>query len=585
MTLDRADATADALAAAVEGLYRIEKEIGRGGMGVVFLAVDEQLQRRVAIKTLPPHLSRDEDVRARFLREARTAGALSHPGIVPIYSAAERGGVVYFVMRWIDGDSLADRLAANGPMSSDAVAALMIELTHALGYAHSQGVVHRDIKAENVLIERNTGKAVITDFGIARVAESTPMTATGTVLGTVQYMSPEQVTGDPLDGRTDLYALGVLAFHALTCRFPFERPMPSAVLVAHVNAAPAKLTWYAPDVWPKLDRVVSRLLEKNPAARFASAETLRNALEGNTGAHAAVPVPLLPGNRQVVPTQGKPPVESHRAAHVQRERLSTADAQRVWARAAELQANTGVLVPPPEFPTGGEPAEAATHGYDLVVVRESALDAGIDVKYVDRALAERSHGAPHGVVQGEMMEQKPGLFVGSRTKLEYEGALEGELTGDGFEEIADFVRRSMGEMVQVSQVGRTLTITTHSAAPAFKPFGFGGRRSGAQRMLQLTVSSRNGKTTVHGFEDMQQLSGAMFGGIMGGVGMGGGGMLMGLTMGATQDPLLALPLWITTLVGSYVGARTLFRRKSKQRAEELQRLVDRVLTRASEHLK
>jgi serine/threonine-protein kinase len=573
MPLDRTDATSDALARAVAGQYRLEKEIGRGGMGVVYLAVDEQLDRHVAIKTLPPHLSQDPNVRERFLREGRTAGALSHPGIVPIYSAAERDGVVYFVMRWIDGESLADRLAANGPMSSSAVMALLAELTHALGYAHAQGVVHRDIKAENVLIERKTGKAVITDFGIARVAETQPMTATGSVLGTVQYMSPEQVTGDALDGRSDLYALGILAYHAVTCRFPFERPMPSAVLVAHVNAPPPRVSWIVPDVSPKLERIISRLLEKNPAARFASAETLRNALESRgdePNVPAALPLATPPARIDAQsPGRANAPTP---------ERLSSADAQQVWARAAELQANTGLVVPPTPIQLKDPTGEAATRGYDVMLVRESAFDAGIDVKYVDRALAERSRAVQVGVTQGDSMQRKPNAFTGSHTRLEYEGSVEGELDADGFEEIADEVRRRLGEMVQVSAVGRTLTITTATTVVV-------GRRSNTPRMLQITVTSRNGRTTVHAFENLQQLTGAIFGSIMGGVGGGGGGMLMGITMGATQNPLIAFPVWLSTIGAAYLGARLLFRKKSNERANELQQIVERVLAKARDHVR
>ena len=161
--------------------------------------------------------------------------------------------------------------------------------------------------------------------------------------------------------------------------------------------------------------------------------------------------------------------------------------------------------------------------------------------------------------------------------MEYEGAIEGELTPDGFEEIADEVRRALGEMVQVSAVGRTLTITTASAG--------GGRRSTTPRFLQVTVTSRNGRTTVHGFENLQQLAGAMFGGIMGGVGGGGGGMVMGMVMGTTQNPAIAFPAWGAMIAGGYVAARVLFWRKSGQRAEELKKLVERVLAKARENVR
>ncbi|MEO7362650.1 MAG: serine/threonine-protein kinase, partial [Gemmatimonadaceae bacterium] len=167
--LDRSDPATQALLRATAGQYSIEREVGRGGMGVVYLGVDEQLERPVAIKTLPPHLAADPKIRGRFLREARTAGALSHPNIVPIYAAAERNGVVYFAMRYINGESLAERLARLGPLSANEVVSLLRQLASALGYAHASGVVHRDIKTENVLLDSETGRAMLTDFGIARV--------------------------------------------------------------------------------------------------------------------------------------------------------------------------------------------------------------------------------------------------------------------------------------------------------------------------------------------------------------------------------------------------------------------------------
>jgi serine/threonine-protein kinase len=168
------DGIADALRRAVDGQFRIDREIGRGGMGIVYCAFDEQLQREVALKTLPPHLAADVQVRSRFLREARTAAALSHPNIVPIYSAAERNGVVYFAMGFVDGESLAERIAREGPLPIAALFPMLDQLAAALGFAHAHGVVHRDVKAENVLLDRKSGRVMVTDFGIARVAETQP---------------------------------------------------------------------------------------------------------------------------------------------------------------------------------------------------------------------------------------------------------------------------------------------------------------------------------------------------------------------------------------------------------------------------
>ena len=231
-----------ALARSLAGQYALECEIGRGGMGIVYRARDVKLDRPVAIKVLPPYIQQDAQVRERFLREARTAASLSHPNIVPIYRADEIEGRAFFAMGYVDGASLAQRIRAEGPLPVSVVVPVLAEVARALDYAHGRSVIHRDVKAENILIERETERAFITDFGIARVAATASMTATGQLLGTVWYMSPEQVMGQPIDGRADLYALGVVGYFALSGRFPFEYEAPAAVLVAHATKpAPSAL--------------------------------------------------------------------------------------------------------------------------------------------------------------------------------------------------------------------------------------------------------------------------------------------------------------------------------------------------------
>ena len=232
-------ADALALSQALDGQYEIHREVGRGGMGIVFLARDLKLERLVAIKTLPPTLAADEVIRARFLREARTAAALNHPNIVGIHRADDLKGTVFFVMGFVDGPSLAQLIRDGGPLTPRTAVSILYDVADALGYAHGAGVIHRDVKAENILIDRASSRAMVTDFGIARVAEAAPLTATGTVLGTVHYMSPEQVAGESVDRRSDVYSLGVVAFYALAGRFPFDSPTASAVLVAHVTQGSA----------------------------------------------------------------------------------------------------------------------------------------------------------------------------------------------------------------------------------------------------------------------------------------------------------------------------------------------------------
>ena len=217
-----------ALRVALQGQYSIERELGRGGMGIVVLARDERLDRQVALKVLPPSLAEHPETRERFLREARMAAQLSHPNIVPVYRADDIGGFAFFAMGFIDGETLGDRVRARGTLPPVEVVRVLREVAWALAYAHARGIVHRDVKPENILIERGTGRAVVTDFGIARSDFNPALTQDGLVLGTVHYMSPEQSSGEPLDGRSDLYALGCVGFLALSGRLPLESASPQA---------------------------------------------------------------------------------------------------------------------------------------------------------------------------------------------------------------------------------------------------------------------------------------------------------------------------------------------------------------------
>jgi len=556
---------APSLARAVAGAFRLVREIGRGGMGVVYLAEDTQLERRVAIKTLPSHLMADAQVRQRFLREARTAAALSHPNIVPIYSAAERDGVVYFTMGYVEGESLAERLLRDGPLDVPAALAIVRQLALALEAAHAANVVHRDIKAENVLLD-GAGRAVVTDFGIARVSEAQPITATGTVLGTVHYMSPEQVMGEPLDGRSDLYALGVLLFHMLSGRFPFERANNSAVLVAHVNTAPPRLREVAPHVPASVDALVHDLLAKRREARLASARALLERLDtlapdddGAEAPAAALPVPV------VIPASPTLPARP----------LSSAEAEAVWARAAELQANTGVVVPPAQFPA--PPAEPAlTRGYEAALVKEGAVEAGIAPKYVERAMAEQAAAAhpPTDVIvhAGRQALAAPNVFLGAHSKIEFEAVVEGELSLEAFEDVADIARRSLGDLVSISAVGRTLTISTSVPRP---------NHAATPRALQLTLSARNGRTTVRAFEDLSQTVTGLFVGLGLGAGFSVGTATLGVLIN-TGNPGTGVALAAGILVSALGSARLLLGRTVKAKSRELRELVEELARFAAE---
>jgi serine/threonine-protein kinase len=263
--------------------YEIDNELGRGGMGIVYRARDKRLKRVVAIKLLPPELAFRSEIRSRFLREAETSAALSHPNIVPIYSVDEKDGLVFFVMQFVDGDNLGKRIQATGPMDVGDVRRILGEVASALSLAHSRGVVHRDIKPDNILLNKEDGRAMVTDFGIARAISEgadSRLTATGVAIGTPHYMSPEQCAGDrDVDGRADLYSLGIVGYLMLTGELPFSAGTTPALLVKQISEIPTPVERKRAGVPEDLARIVMRLLEKDPANRFPDAAALEQALE------------------------------------------------------------------------------------------------------------------------------------------------------------------------------------------------------------------------------------------------------------------------------------------------------------------
>ncbi len=266
----------------LESQYEVEREIGRGGMGIVYKGRDKRLKRPVAIKLLPPELAFRSEIRSRFLREAEMAAQLSHPHIVPIYSVDEREGLVYFVMALVEGENLGTRIARQGPLPPDEVRRVLIEVGDALAYAHSQNTVHRDIKPDNILIDAATGRTMVTDFGIARAVSEggeAKLTATGIAIGTPAFMSPEQSAGDrDIDGRTDLYSLGIVAYQMLCGDLPFNATSTPALLVKHLSEKPVPIDQRA-RVPGDLARAVMLCLEKNPDDRFPNAKEFVRALE------------------------------------------------------------------------------------------------------------------------------------------------------------------------------------------------------------------------------------------------------------------------------------------------------------------
>jgi predicted Ser/Thr protein kinase len=278
---DPGDPLRTALEDALGFQYRVERLLGRGGMGAVYLATELALDREVAIKVLPPDRGGTDEGRARFRREARTAARLSHPHIVPLLTFGEVKGLTYCVMGYVRGESLGARMRREGRLGSGVAARILADVADGLDYAHRQGVVHRDVKPDNVLLDEETGRALLTDFGIAWARGGEALTSTGMVVGTPRYMSPEQAAASSdVDGRSDLYSLGLVGYEMVSGEAPFEGRTPAEQILQRLTRVPAPLTSRVPETPPWLATAVGRCLERDPAARWpdgrAVAEQLRS---------------------------------------------------------------------------------------------------------------------------------------------------------------------------------------------------------------------------------------------------------------------------------------------------------------------
>src|SRR5881409_380456 len=268
------DTQLDALRRAALGEYEILVELGRGGMAAVYLAHDLALDRKVAIKVLAPALLlMGEGMVERFKREARTAAALSHPHIIPIYAVKESEHVLYFVMKYVQGRALDTVIRDVGTLAIPMVQTILAQVGDALGYAHRHGVIHRDIKSANIMLDEE-GWAVVTDFGIAKVVQAEGLTVTGVTVGTPTYMSPEQCATRDVTGASDQYSLGVVAYEMLTGRLPFLGESTMAVMYAHFNERPRPVAELRGDCPPNLSTGVMRRSEEDPARRWPSMDDI-----------------------------------------------------------------------------------------------------------------------------------------------------------------------------------------------------------------------------------------------------------------------------------------------------------------------
>ena len=266
--------------------YRIERQLGRGSMGVVYLAEDIQLRRKVALKILAPTLADDELFRKRFDRESQSAANLDHPCIVPVYAAGEAHGLLYIAMRYVGGGDLRTLLETHGPLSLHQATSIVVSVAGALDAAHAQGMIHRDVKPANILIDNRSGQEhyYLSDFGITKIVSSgRSLTSTGQIVGTIDYIAPEQIQGKPVDARADLYALGCVLYQCLTGVVPFPRDETAALMWAHVHDDPPLVSTRRADLPPQVDHIVATAMAKEPDDRYPTCRELALALRAAAG--------------------------------------------------------------------------------------------------------------------------------------------------------------------------------------------------------------------------------------------------------------------------------------------------------------
>ena len=301
----------------VDGRYRVLRRIGSGGMADVYCADDTHLGRQVALKVLHRRFAQDQEFVERFRREAKSAAGLNHPNVVGVFDRGEHEGTYYIAMELLEGHTLKEIAAAEAPMPQERVVDLGLQILQAAGFAHSHGVIHRDFKPHNVIVDQQ-GHAKVTDFGIARAGAS-EMTETGSIMGTAQYLSPEQAQGHAVTATSDIYSIGVMLYEMLAGRLPFEGDSAVAVALKHLSEPPPPISQWRPDVHPALEAVVMAALAKDPAQRWQSAEDLAAGLEAartqiaagpnggqDTAPFAALPVPVSGEAGPTLPTQLAP---------------------------------------------------------------------------------------------------------------------------------------------------------------------------------------------------------------------------------------------------------------------------------------
>jgi eukaryotic-like serine/threonine-protein kinase len=397
----------------VDGRYRVTHRLGSGGMAEVYCAQDLQLGRKVALKVLHRRFAEDEEFVERFRREASSAAGLQHPNVVSIYDRGQWDGTYYIAMEYLEGRSLKDVIREDAPLDPARATDLTIQILRAARFAHRRGIIHRDLKPHNVIVDAE-GRAKVTDFGIARAGAS-DMTQTGSIMGTAQYLSPEQAQGQAVSAASDLYSIGIILYEMLTARVPFDGESAVTIALRQVNEAPVPPSAYNPAVTPALDAVVMRALEKDPTQRFHDADEFIGALElARPGTGAMPPVlaaePLT--GAYAHPAEPLPPPEKRKGA-------------RWWWWALALLLVAGAIVAAVLLFGGGTTKKATVAsvvGADQALAETRLRNDGFKTEAVRRT-SER----PKGVVIG----QDPG--GGTRAK---EGSTVHLTVSDGPQQVA-----------------------------------------------------------------------------------------------------------------------------------------------------
>ena len=399
--------------------YEMGPPLGKGGMAHVYRGTDRVLDRTVAIKVLAERYAQDDRFVDRFRREAQAAAGLTHPNIVGVYDTGGEDGMHYIVMEYVEGPTLAEVLRREGRLDPDRAAAIAAEVATALHAAHERRLVHRDVKPGNVMLDRD-GRVKVVDFGIARAAADDTLTQTGLILGTASYLSPEQAQGLTVDARSDVYSLGCVLYEMLTGRPPFQGDTAVSIAYKHVNEQPPRPSELNADVPPHLDEAVMRALEKDPDARFATAEAFRQAIAGGMNGAATVPIAAAGGDTDVLPATSTTPT---RTAATPRRNVFWLPVALV---AAAVLAVIGVIAI-----ASREPDAAARRQGGQAEQGQPPTEEPTDATSVGQALGQLQDVVVQAVNAGELSEETGGKILEEAGKAfeeysagELEGALE-----------------------------------------------------------------------------------------------------------------------------------------------------------------